>query len=157
MPTYKITAPDGTVYRVTGDGTAEEALAQVQAQLDAAKQNDEPPKKESVSDQLLRGTGLAARVGINAVTAVPAMLADAATGIANLAMPEGKKFKLQGPALNELLTRLGLPAPRNATERVATEGADARWCCIRKSSIERSSAAFAIGRGSDQASGGWWL
>ena len=125
MPTYKITAPDGTVYRVTGDGTAEEALAQVQAQLDAAKQNDEPPKKESVSDQLLRGTGLAARVGINAVTAVPAMLADAATGIANLAMPEGKKFKLQGPALNELLTRLGLPAPRNATERVATEGAEA--------------------------------
>jgi len=32
MPTYKITAPDGKVYNVTGDGTAEEALAQFQAQ-----------------------------------------------------------------------------------------------------------------------------
>lgn len=32
MPTYKITAPDGKVFNVTGDGTAEEALAQFQAQ-----------------------------------------------------------------------------------------------------------------------------
>jgi len=38
MPTYKITAPDGTVYRVTGDGTEEEALAHVQAQWGAPSQ-----------------------------------------------------------------------------------------------------------------------
>lgn len=33
MPTYKITAPNGAVYRVTGNGTEQEALAQLQAQL----------------------------------------------------------------------------------------------------------------------------
>jgi hypothetical protein len=37
MPTYKITGPDGTVYRITGEGTAEEALAQIQAQAGATK------------------------------------------------------------------------------------------------------------------------
>ncbi len=31
MPTYRITAPDGKVFRVTGDGTKEEALAEIQA------------------------------------------------------------------------------------------------------------------------------
>jgi hypothetical protein len=36
MPTYKITGPDGKVYRVTGNGTAEEAMAQVQAQVGGA-------------------------------------------------------------------------------------------------------------------------
>lgn len=35
MPTYKITAPDGKTYNVTGNGTAEEALAQFQAQYNA--------------------------------------------------------------------------------------------------------------------------
>lgn len=52
MPTYKITGPDGKVYRVTGEGTAEEALAQVQArvggtQTAAAPQPVPPPAAES--------------------------------------------------------------------------------------------------------------
>lgn len=32
MPTYKITGPDGKVYRVTGEGTADEALQHLQSQ-----------------------------------------------------------------------------------------------------------------------------
>lgn len=49
MPTYKITAPDGKVFSVTGDGTAEEALAQFQAQYNARvappqTQPDTPPQ-----------------------------------------------------------------------------------------------------------------
>lgn len=38
MPTYRITAPNGKTYDVTGNGTKEEALAQVQAQLGATPQ-----------------------------------------------------------------------------------------------------------------------
>lgn len=38
MPTYLITSPDGKKYKVTGPGTKEEALAQVQAQVAAQAQ-----------------------------------------------------------------------------------------------------------------------
>ena len=38
MATYKITAPDGKVYRVSGDGTQQEALAHLQQQLATATQ-----------------------------------------------------------------------------------------------------------------------
>ncbi len=51
MPTYKITGPDGKVYRVTGDGTAEEALAQVQARVSAAPAEDDSAPAESGSTQ----------------------------------------------------------------------------------------------------------
>lgn len=40
MATYEITAPDGTKYRVTGAGTREEALAQIQAQHARTKTQD---------------------------------------------------------------------------------------------------------------------
>lgn len=45
MPTYQITAPDGTQYRVTGEGTAEEALAHIQSQY--GRQN---PKSRDPSE-----------------------------------------------------------------------------------------------------------
>lgn len=45
MPTYIITAPDGTKYKVTGPGSEQEALAQVQAQHGAA-QPDSPAVAE---------------------------------------------------------------------------------------------------------------
>lgn len=45
MPTYLITAPDGTKYKVTGPGSEQEALAQVQAQHGAA-QPDSPAVAE---------------------------------------------------------------------------------------------------------------
>lgn len=44
MPTYRLTAPDGKVYNVTGEGTGEEALAQLQQQLASA-----PPQKSAPS------------------------------------------------------------------------------------------------------------
>jgi hypothetical protein len=42
MPTYVITGPDGTEYEVEGQGTEEEALAALQAQLGAAKAPPDP-------------------------------------------------------------------------------------------------------------------
>ena len=54
MPTYRITAPDGKTYNVTGDGTAEEALAQFQAQFNQQvaprqTQPDTPPRNSDTS------------------------------------------------------------------------------------------------------------
>ena len=38
MPTYRVTAPDGKTYDVTGNGTAEEALAHIQQQAQGQPQ-----------------------------------------------------------------------------------------------------------------------
>lgn len=50
MPTYEITGPDGSKYEVTGPGSEQEALAQVQAQ-----QGQQPAAPESQQSQDLRG------------------------------------------------------------------------------------------------------
>lgn len=42
MPTYLITAPDGKKFRVTGNGTKEEALAQIQSRYSQPKQEAAP-------------------------------------------------------------------------------------------------------------------
>lgn len=49
------------------------------------------------------------------------MLTDAVTGVVNQFLPEGKRFKVALPNLNEILTKYGLPQPRDATERVASD------------------------------------
>lgn len=58
MPTYKITGPDGTVYRVTGDGSAEDALAEIQAKLgitpEPAKKSDASTAEKIAADPLMR-------------------------------------------------------------------------------------------------------
>jgi hypothetical protein len=42
MPTYLLTSPEGKKYRVTGEGTGEEALAQLQAQLGGQQPQSQP-------------------------------------------------------------------------------------------------------------------
>ena len=87
-----------------------------------AKGSPAPEVKEpSMGSELAHGAGLAVRAGANAVATIPAMLADAVTGVANQFMPEGKKFRAQLPALNELLTKYGIAEPRGSTERVASD------------------------------------
>jgi hypothetical protein len=62
MPTYRLTAPDGKVYNVTGDGTGEEALAQLQQQLAGAPPQNSAPSavaqpdapEEAMGDRLKR-------------------------------------------------------------------------------------------------------
>jgi len=46
MTTYRITGPDGKVYRVTGDGTAEEAMQQVRAQVEGSTPPPAAPAQE---------------------------------------------------------------------------------------------------------------
>jgi hypothetical protein len=43
VPTYLITAPDGKKFRVTGEGTKEEALAHFQSKYSAPPQQEPPP------------------------------------------------------------------------------------------------------------------
>lgn len=46
MPTYMLTSPDGKKYRVTGEGTGEEALAALQSQLGMSR--EQPKQHESI-------------------------------------------------------------------------------------------------------------
>lgn len=51
MPTYRITSPDGATYEVTGPGTEQEALAQVQAQHGQAPKSKEQIYADSLKEQ----------------------------------------------------------------------------------------------------------
>lgn len=57
MPTYRITAPDGATFDVTGDGTEQEALAQVQAQYQQA------PQQEAAQPRVTRESLIASNPG----------------------------------------------------------------------------------------------
>jgi len=84
---------------------------------------------ETIRD-IPRQVGLTARAGVRALATIPAMGADAVAGIYNTAANalvgdgNGYRFPPQMQALDNALTQVGLPAPRNATERVAGQGAE---------------------------------
>lgn len=76
MPTYLITAPDGRKFRITGDGTQEEALAQIQSQYSAPKQAEpEAPANPTEGGGTLRPFGI--DTGIKTPQAVDRFLSGA--------------------------------------------------------------------------------
>lgn len=123
MASYTVTAPDGTKFKVTApdDASEQEVLAYAKSQFGKQSVKQEQKAEPSSVDELMRGAGLVVRAGANAVASVPAMMADAVTGVANQFLPEGKRFKAQMPALNKALTMLGIPEPRDAAERVLSD------------------------------------
>ena len=77
------------------------------------------------SDELKYGAGLAARAGVNMAAGFPAFMADAITGlprnIANRFLPADKQWQSSSQALNDLMTKAGVSAPRDRTERVLSD------------------------------------
>jgi hypothetical protein len=70
------------------------------------------------SPEMQRQLGLTARAGIEGTLAIPGMLADAPFRLANLA---GANTPLPSQKQSELLTRLGLPEPQGAQERLVQD------------------------------------
>jgi hypothetical protein len=62
MPTYQITAPDGRKFKVTGEGTKEEALAHFQSQYSATEQ-PKPEPSYSPTEGMNFGQRAAAGIG----------------------------------------------------------------------------------------------
>lgn len=83
----------------------------------------EAPQEPSLASQLGRQLGLTARAGITGLTAVPAAMADFATGAASLAT--GKAFKPSSQAFQEFMTQMGLPEAQGGLERAVQSGAGA--------------------------------
>jgi hypothetical protein len=87
--------------------------------------------KRSLGAELGRQAGLTARHAITGVAAIPAMAADAVAGVANkgldVAMGQGQGFRFpkQAQALDNALTKAGLPQPETAQERVVGDATSA--------------------------------
>lgn len=87
--------------------------------------------KRSLGAELGRQAGLTARHAITGVAAIPAMAADAVAGVANkgldVALGEGQGFRFpkQAQALDNALTKAGLPQPETAQERVVGDATSA--------------------------------
>lgn len=102
MPTYRITAPDGRTFRVTGPGTREEALAKVRAQVEQESATQESPPAESAEppsflDRARAGMNLMNRASIGTAETALQFITGAAAepvaglaGIAAAAVPGGK-------------------------------------------------------------------
>lgn len=118
MATYRVTAPDGTKYKVTGPEGATEAqvLAQVRAQSSAK------PKAPSLLSQAGRQIGLTARYIPEGLAELGGLLANPVNSAINMGSKAlGSDFRLGtdlGAATGRQLDRAGLPKPRNGTERV---------------------------------------
>lgn len=87
--------------------------------------------KGSLAAELGRQAGLTARHAITGVAAIPVMAADAVAGVANkgldVAFGEGQGFRFpkQAQALDNALTKAGLPQPETAQERVVGDATSA--------------------------------
>lgn len=104
-------------------GSAPAKLQPFTGQLDDAPAPAAAQPQRSVGAELGRQVGLTARHAITGVAAIPAMAADAVAGVANkgldVAMGEGQGFRFpkQAQALDNALTKAGLPQPETAQER----------------------------------------
>lgn len=123
MPTFVVTAPNGKKYRVTGPegSTPEQALEQVKAQVSAAPPSfaDQHPNL----DALARSPGLAGRYLLEGATGLGQVVGDAMDGVLNLAGVEGQHFG--GNLGTTISDAVGLPAPKNAGERIVGDASRA--------------------------------
>lgn len=133
MPTYEVTSPDGKTWEVTApDGASQEQVLQYAKQQWSA-QPKAPAGQQTKNNTVAAQLGLTARYGAKAVAAVPAMLADAATGVVNAGLdvvdkftgqPKGARFGPALGALDDALTRMGLPQPDTPTQRIVGKGVE---------------------------------
>ncbi len=118
--------PDGTVIEDVPEGTTKEQLAtKLQAKgMKVPKEWLPKPKapERTTGQKIGRQLALTARAGIEGVTALPGMLADAPFQVANLF---GANMRLPSQAQANLLNQVGFPQPENATERIANMGTSA--------------------------------
>jgi hypothetical protein len=125
--------PDGSVIAGVPDGTTKaDLVARLQRNgmavpADWLAAAPTKPAAEQLGDtlrQVPRQLGLAARYGIKGVLGLPGMVVDAGTGAYNAAADAvagpgvGARIPQAQAALDSALTRLGLPEPQGADERV---------------------------------------
>lgn len=134
MPTYEVTSPDGKTWEVTApEGATQDQVLQYAKQQWSASMKPADAGRRTANNTIAGQVGLAARAGIKGVAAVPAMLSDAATGVVNAGLdvfdslanrPKGFRFPPAIGALDDALTRAGLPTPDTPTQRIVSKGVE---------------------------------
>lgn len=113
------------------DGTDPAVIQRTVKSMTAAQAPKEDPAV-SIGRGIMetpRQVGLTARAGIKGVMALPGLVVDAGTGLLNAGADliagkgNGPRIPISASALDNALTRLGLPEPANSTERVVQDGA----------------------------------
>lgn len=120
MPTFRISAPDGKTYEVTGPegSTAEDALARVRSMV-VATPTPEKGFGEQLSDTIKdvpRQIGLTARYGLEGLGNAVGVLSDPIGATINMAT--GSNLKRAGQLATDVADSVGLPKPQTARERV---------------------------------------
>jgi hypothetical protein len=122
---YPEVAAPATVQDVSSNLSTSPAAAKPSA-IEPAKISDE---QHSALHEIGRQLGLTMRAGVAGAAALPAMLSDAVTGPVNagldatLGKDHGFRFERASDALGGLMTRAGIPEPKNTTERVVQDAA----------------------------------
>ena len=116
MPTYEIEGKRVRTEVPLSDAEIDEIGASIKGSPAAATPTA-PPQQRSMGQELGRQLGLTARAGITGVASLPAMMAEPVA--AALGMPP------QAQALQNFLTKMGLPEPQGTLERAIQTGAGA--------------------------------
>jgi len=128
MPTYRITAPDGSEYEVTGEGTEQEALAHVQQayrpQRDLKKENPAEYDPSSREYQERYGPMSGRSFAQNFGEGVGKAFVDTGRGVRQLAIEAGDKLNLVSPTMTDLV-RGETPTQRVRREASETAAQDA--------------------------------
>jgi hypothetical protein len=137
MAKYEITAPDGAVYEVEAPDDAKEAdvLAYAQSQFNQPKESGLGEQAGNALSMLARGMAaptvgaigggmLAGPAGALAGSlAVPA--GDVLTAGYNALAPENYQIQYPSTAIQNLLTKAGMPVPESTTDRALVAGGSA--------------------------------
>lgn len=128
MPTYEVSSPDGTKYRVNAPegATQEDAISYVQKNFTAPKHVDMPAPSKGFGQQLgdaiadvPHQIGLTARHGIEGLTSALGTLASPIR--AGMNMIPGVNIASGEDAGKGLADALHLPTPRTSMERIVAE------------------------------------
>lgn len=130
MPTYEVTSPDGKTWEVSApDGATQDQVLQYAKQQWSA-QGKAPAEPGTKNNNLGAQAGLTARAGLKGALALPAMAADAIGGVANaaqdLALGKGRgvRFAPTLGAIDDLLTRAGVPVPDTPLQKIVSKGVE---------------------------------
>lgn len=123
MPTYEVTSPDGKNWDVTAPEGAsqDQVLAYAKQQWSAAlKEAPAAVKAGSAMRDVLRSPGLTARYGMEGLGQVADIGAEPIRALLNIGSPAGApRFRSSvGQMASSAADAFGLPAPRDANERV---------------------------------------